>query len=167
MLEQQENDGFLIDLDMAVELDRLTASGAPARTGTKVFMASGILDGEPHTFMHDLQSFFWVLFWISIHHHGPNTRPSCADETLANWQKLHPAQLSRDKDGVLLPAHFDNSLNGAITPYCEPLRPILKRLRDEIFPGGLRPPKGSEDRGLYSKMKTVLEKGLTGSLTGD
>lgn len=35
-------------------------------TGTKVFMAIGTLDGEHHNTMHDLKSFFWVLFWICI-----------------------------------------------------------------------------------------------------
>lgn len=34
-------------------------------------MAIGLLLGEGHSFMHDLESFFWVLFWICIHHNGP------------------------------------------------------------------------------------------------
>ena len=36
--------------------------------GTKVFMSIGGLLGEPQTFMQDLESVFWVLFWIYIHH---------------------------------------------------------------------------------------------------
>ncbi len=158
LLEEHENDGFLIDLDMAVESNRLAASGAPARTGTKVFMASGVLDGEPHSFMHDLQSFFWVLFWIAIHHHGPHTRLHCNDKTLKDWQTLDPAQLARDKDGLLLPSRFETTLKGATTR-CEPLIPILMRLWEVIFPGGLRPRAGIDDRTLYSKMKAVLEVG--------
>ena len=34
-------------------------------------MAIGVLFGEKHSFMHDLESFFWVLFWICIHYNGP------------------------------------------------------------------------------------------------
>ena len=59
MLEMAEDDGFLIDLDLAIRLDWQTASGAPSKTGTKVFMAIGTLYGDKdHSFMHDLESFF-------------------------------------------------------------------------------------------------------------
>jgi len=40
----------------------------PKLAGTKVFMSIGGLLGEPQTFMQDLESVFWVLFWIYIHH---------------------------------------------------------------------------------------------------
>ena len=53
---------FLIDLDLAIKDARKQASGAGNKTGTKVFMAIGALKGEQHSFMHDLESFFWVLF---------------------------------------------------------------------------------------------------------
>ncbi|KAK0702046.1 hypothetical protein B0T26DRAFT_539387 [Lasiosphaeria miniovina] len=47
-------------------MDRVGASGAKWKTGTRAFMAIGALLGEQHSFMHDLESFFWVLFWIFI-----------------------------------------------------------------------------------------------------
>lgn len=65
-----DEDGFLIDLDLAVRLDESTASGAPIKTGTKVFIAIGALKGEYHNLMHDLESFFWVLLWVSVHWDG-------------------------------------------------------------------------------------------------
>ncbi|EKG09032.1 Aminoglycoside phosphotransferase [Macrophomina phaseolina MS6] len=46
MLKKAEDDGFLIDLDLAIKTDRDKASGAPNRTGTKVLMAIGALYGE-------------------------------------------------------------------------------------------------------------------------
>ncbi|KAF2179337.1 hypothetical protein K469DRAFT_799086 [Zopfia rhizophila CBS 207.26] len=59
MLKMGEDDGFLIDLDLAIRLDRQKVSGALSKTGTKVFMAIGALYGdEDHNFMHDLESFF-------------------------------------------------------------------------------------------------------------
>ncbi|KAL8669127.1 MAG: hypothetical protein Q9168_006267 [Polycauliona sp. 1 TL-2023] len=64
MLTENEDDGFLIDYDLAIKTTSDRASGAPGKTGTKIFMAIGALLGEPHSFMHDLESFFWVLFWI-------------------------------------------------------------------------------------------------------
>jgi hypothetical protein len=35
-------------------------------------MAIGALLGEQHSFMHDLESFFWVLFWLRIYFSGPD-----------------------------------------------------------------------------------------------
>jgi hypothetical protein len=36
-------------------------------------MAIGVLyNDEKHSFMYDLKSFFWVLFWIYIHCNGSN-----------------------------------------------------------------------------------------------
>jgi serine/threonine protein kinase len=58
MLNMAEDDGFLIDLDLAIKTDRKNASGAPSKTGTKVFIAIGALYGEDYSFIHDLESFF-------------------------------------------------------------------------------------------------------------
>jgi Fungal protein kinase len=74
MNEDEDNPSwpsFLIDLDLAVKEQREYASGARGKTGTRAFMAIGVLLGEQHSFMHDLESFFWVLFWICIHYNGP------------------------------------------------------------------------------------------------
>ena len=71
MLKVTEDDGFLIDLDLAIRLDRQKASGTPNKTGTKVFMAIGALYGDKyHSFMQILESFFWMLFWICVHWNG-------------------------------------------------------------------------------------------------
>lgn len=59
--------GFLIDLDMAIETSDTEPSGAPHRTGTMEFMAIGTLNGEVHTFRHDLESFYYVFLWICVH----------------------------------------------------------------------------------------------------
>ena len=58
MLNMAEDDRFLIDLDLAIKIDRNSTSGAPSKTGTKVFIAIGALYREDHNFMHDLESFF-------------------------------------------------------------------------------------------------------------
>jgi hypothetical protein len=58
MLTMAEDHGFLINLALAVEVDREKASGAPSKTGTKVFMVICAPYGEDHNSMHDLESFF-------------------------------------------------------------------------------------------------------------
>jgi hypothetical protein len=55
----------LIDLDLAIREERVAVSGASHRTGTPHFMSLGVLAAVPHTYRHDLESFFWVLLWIA------------------------------------------------------------------------------------------------------
>ncbi|CAI6088586.1 unnamed protein product, partial [Clonostachys chloroleuca] len=63
---------FLIDLDLAAREQREGASGAKGETGTRALMAIGALLGEQYSFMHDLELFFWVVFWLCIHYSGPD-----------------------------------------------------------------------------------------------
>ncbi|KAA8898300.1 hypothetical protein FN846DRAFT_765161, partial [Sphaerosporella brunnea] len=62
--------GVLIDFDLAISTTRTTTSGATQRTGTFDFMAHEILENPqtPHTPLHDLESFFYVLLWLAIHY---------------------------------------------------------------------------------------------------
>lgn len=59
--------GFIIDLDHAIDLSENNANIEEFRTGTLPFMAIGVLlHEEDHNFRHDLESFFYVLCWITI-----------------------------------------------------------------------------------------------------
>jgi hypothetical protein len=44
-------------------------------------MAIGALFGEQYSFMYDLESFFWVLFWIRM-----QLAPGCGGGR--SWQQL-------------------------------------------------------------------------------
>jgi len=73
MNEEDDNPSrksFLIDLDLAIKEKREGPSGARGKTGTRAFIAIGVLLGEKHSFRHNLESFFWVLFWICVHYNG-------------------------------------------------------------------------------------------------
>lgn len=77
MNEEKKNPSrlaFLIDFDLAIKEQREEPWGARTKTGTRAFMAIRLLYGEKHSFMHDLELFFWVLFWICIHHNDPNEK---------------------------------------------------------------------------------------------
>ncbi|KAH7459238.1 hypothetical protein FOMA001_g20165 [Fusarium oxysporum f. sp. matthiolae] len=79
---------FLIDLDLAVREQREGASGAKGKTGTRAFMAIGALLGiEQHSFMHDLESFFWVLLWVCIHYNGPGQDIGATEFESWNYEK--------------------------------------------------------------------------------
>jgi serine/threonine protein kinase len=146
---------FLIDLDLAIKEDREGASGAKGKTGTRAFMAIGALLGEQHSFMHDLESFFWVLFWICIHYNGPakNIKPT----EFNSWNYESDNKLVQSKVGTIGDESiFLKIAEESFTPYYRPLIPWVNRLRREVFPNGGRW-KTLEPK-LYSLMKKILRE---------
>ncbi|KAK3371889.1 hypothetical protein B0H63DRAFT_550189 [Podospora didyma] len=146
---------FLIDLDLAIKEDREGASGAKGKTGTRAFMAIGVLLGEQHSFMHDLESFFWVLFWICIQCEGPvETR---VVKEFGKWNYMDTKELADKKKGkVSHEGDFIKSAEINFTPYCQPLIPWVSRLRKVVFPNGGRWER--EDGGLYVRMWRILQE---------
>lgn len=153
MLTEQEDKGFLIDLDLATKTDDIGASGAPSKTGTKFSMAIGALLGEHHNLMHDLESVFWSLFWICIHWNGPGKKRSQSD--FEDWNYLSTEKLAREKAGQVSKGIF-NTVDDKVTPHCKPLIACLMELHKVCFPEGTRRLKS--DRKLYLQMKHVLGK---------
>ncbi|RSL46521.1 hypothetical protein CEP51_015915, partial [Fusarium floridanum] len=90
---------FVIDLDLAIKESREAASGAKGKTGTRAFMAIGALLGEQHSFMHDLESFFWVLFWICIHYDGQGKETGPTE--FESWNYESDNKLVRSKVGTI------------------------------------------------------------------
>lgn len=158
MNEEDDNPSwrsFLIDLDLAIKEQREESSGARAKTGTRAFMAIGVLYGEKHTFMHDLESFFWVLFWICIHYTGP-LRPGRVTK-FESWNYEHITKLADIKKGTIADeGDFLETIEENFTLYYQPLIPWVNRLRKVVFPDGGRRKK--EDRELYSRMKDILRE---------
>ncbi len=158
MLTEKEDDGFLIDLDLAIKTSDDQASGAPSKTGTKIFMAIGALLGDPHTFMHDLESFFWVLLWICIHHDGLDKNGKVKRRIVPKYEKWNYAgteELAEIKDGQISNRIF-STVDNNFTNHCKPLVPCLRELHKVVFPGGA--PRLQEDHRLYPQMLAVLEK---------
>ncbi|KAL7794353.1 serine/threonine-protein kinase Sgk2 [Trichoderma ceciliae] len=144
---------FIIDLDLAIELTQERYSSASGKTGTRAFMAIGALLGEHHTFMHDLESFFWVFFWICIHYNGPNEmthRP-----VFDSWNYESDDRLVQLKsgtvgdEGIFLKIAEEN-----FTPFYRPLIQIALQLRKQVFPKGER--WKTRDLNLYSLMTQVF-----------
>ena len=156
MLNEAEDDGFLIDFDLAIRLDREEPSGAKRRTGTKVFMSIGALLGDQHTFLHDLESFFWVLFWICIHCLGPKERGKVRHRKVdpyEQWNYAEPQDLAKRKSGEM---NLFERNQKPYTEYCKPLVPCLEKLQKAIFSNGRE--EKIEDARLYSKMKSILRE---------
>jgi serine/threonine protein kinase len=147
---------FLIDLDLAIQEQREGTSGAKGKTGTRAFMAIGALLGEQHSFMHDLESFFWVLFWICIHYNGPDE--SRVVQEFDKWNYVNMKELAKLKLGtVTKEAIFMETITDNFTAYYAPMVPLFNGLRKIIFPRGQ--PWEREDEKLYSRIREILHSG--------
>ncbi|KAI9775934.1 MAG: hypothetical protein M1839_000723 [Geoglossum umbratile] len=158
MMNEEKNNpswlSFIIDLDQAIRENRESPSGAPSKTGTRAFMAIGALYGEEHTFMHDLESFFWVLIWICIHYTGPGQDREATDFDFWNYENT--TKLAKIKQGMVVhEGDFIKEISQNFTPYYQPLIPWVNRLRRVVFPDGKRWER--KEPALYSQMKAVLE----------
>jgi hypothetical protein len=137
MNEEKDNPSwpsFLIDLDLAIKENRDNPSGAPNKTGTRPFMAIGRLYGEKSTFMHDLESIFWLLFWICIHYTGPNGEGRVAPR-FEKWNFADTEELAEIKKGTV--GHEGDFLKMAgehFTTYYKSLIPWVNKLRRLVFP---------------------------------
>ncbi|OJD21394.1 hypothetical protein ACJ73_07263 [Blastomyces percursus] len=146
---------FIIDLDLAIKEDREGASGARGKTGTRAFMAIGVLLGEKHSFMHDLESFFWVLFWICVHYSGPNT--SRVVERFEKWNFMDTEELADMKIGVISEGDkFLKTTTEYFTEDYQPLIPHVNKVRRQIFPKGKR--WRTPNKNLYSSMREILRE---------
>lgn len=151
--------GFLIDLDLAIREKRLKFSSALDKTGTKVFMAIGALTGETHSFMHDLESFFWVLFWICTHYTGPKGANRVVSE-VDDWNFLTMEAFAMLKAGAIGDEGlFLTKMIASVTPYFQPLVLWINKLRTIVFPNDKK--WRVEDEELYERMKEVLREAMT------
>jgi hypothetical protein len=146
---------FIIDLDLAIREQREWSSGARGKTGTRAFMAIGVLYGEKHSFMHDLESFFWVLFWICIHYNGPGGEKMVTE--FERWNYENTTELAKLKFGTIGDeGDFLKTADEKFTSYYHTMIPCVNRLRKVVFPGAGR--WKEEDKKLYSRMKEILQE---------
>ena len=163
LLTEDEKDGLLIDFDLAIKIGDHHASGAPSKTGTKVFMAIGALRNEKHSFMHDLESFFWVLFWLCIHVEGPNKDGKIKVRIVRKyetWNYLSTEDLADFKAGLVATEKRFRKATMDFTPQFASLIPCVQELWKYVFPNGQEWEK--ENKELYSQMRGVLEKAKRG-----
>lgn len=147
---------FLIDLDLAVRVQRDRPSGAQDKTGTQPFMAIGQLTGETQSFVHGLELFFWVLFWICIHYNGPNEKGRVVPR-FDRWNYADADELATLKLGTISDENmFQRTAKEYFTVYHKPLISHVNRLRRTLFPNGRTLKK--EDPVLYSRVKRILRE---------
>ncbi|KAA8904232.1 hypothetical protein FN846DRAFT_907877 [Sphaerosporella brunnea] len=141
--------GLLIDLDLAIRRERIGTTGASHRTGTQDFMAPGLLIDQPHSFRHDLESFFYVLLWIATYYTVPHGDGSVTETRLppSHIQTIFAACDKAGRDyslmGIVKSCFvLDNSAfdKGCLSILADDMRealgPLLSQWRDALYPSG-------------------------------
>ncbi|KAI0924109.1 hypothetical protein AcV5_010538 [Taiwanofungus camphoratus] len=152
--------GILIDYENAIILKpgREPLHDDPV-SGTRPFISPEVLGRKPlwdhsrkrpktmprlhpkHDFIHDLESFFWVLVWLCMSRSGPAKRreelitPNSEDDEFCETFK----QLFEGSDDVLVlmkekvfrvPESFDSAVLDHVTDWCDPLKSLLEKFYD-------------------------------------
>jgi hypothetical protein len=153
--------GTLIDLASAIEL--ADGSGTDLGiTGTRPFMAIGVLKGERHTYRHDLESFLYVFLWTVITNHSDD--PPEASK-LRQWSNGDWSELAVRKSLDVDQNNFQSVLRDfpsqfhTLMPLAEGLRQILFPLRDGIIWTGTDGSPEAVDK-LYDGMIRAFEEAL-------
>jgi hypothetical protein len=139
-------EGFLIDLDLALDIGEgpVAASGAPERTGTFEFLSIEALEWVRdssssthidflHCYYDDLQSFFYVFLYIC-------TKSPAASDDLEMWRGTHVAAARASKLAMATDSTvFQRFLNG-LHDECQvrSWRDMLWKWRAALFPGHQR-----------------------------
>ncbi|KAH8424151.1 uncharacterized protein LDX57_001905 [Aspergillus melleus] len=145
---------FLIDLDLAIREKRDQPSGAHGKTGTRAFMPIAQLLGDELTFLHGLESFFWVLFWVCIHFNGPNDTGRVVKE-FDEWNYVSTEDLAKLKLGTVSDDEIFKNTMDKFTEYHQLLKRWVDELRRVIFPNGKI--RREDNKGVFSRMLSILQ----------
>ncbi|KND87351.1 hypothetical protein TOPH_07966 [Tolypocladium ophioglossoides CBS 100239] len=124
----QQPQGMLIDLDAALELD-FGPMNPNELIGTRPFMAIGLLQGQPHTYRHDLESFLYVLLWAAIC--GDKDEPPEASR-LQRWPSGRFVDCARNKLYDMGEEGFAK-LIAELPQELEGIEQVLQDLRQALF----------------------------------
>ncbi|KAK7214782.1 hypothetical protein V2G26_002785 [Clonostachys chloroleuca] len=127
--EQGRPKGILIDFDVAMDL--AVGPRTPGEvTGTRPFMAVGILLGRRHWYWHDLESFLYVLLW-SIITDGSESPPR--NSKLRMWSRGDWDDIAARKTAEMEEAGF-GSILAEFPEKFESLKQLAESVRRILFP---------------------------------
>ncbi|KDR85790.1 hypothetical protein GALMADRAFT_234869 [Galerina marginata CBS 339.88] len=150
------NRGLIIDLDMAIRIDRdKSLAGQDFRTGTRAFQSVNVLNSYssetstvPHDYLDDLESFFYVLCWICCGHDRPKPQDftgrhptSLPEKTnprkivpfpayLIKWETHDPSQAADSKRSMFIVPRFTYRIT---TLFKEEAGPVFPNLLEKLY----------------------------------
>jgi serine/threonine protein kinase len=136
--------GMLIDLNLAKVVGS-ERSGARHKTGTMQFMAIGVLRKVAHTYRHDLESFFYVLLWISARRawdrFGSWFEGRPKQSMLTDWVTGSFVEIARRKTYAMSVDGFEElwnefpQISDRVKPLCKEIRVVTFPYEDGLFIG--------------------------------
>ncbi|TGJ85889.1 hypothetical protein E0Z10_g2888 [Xylaria hypoxylon] len=154
--------GILIDLDSAIELVEEAETKFDI-TGTRPFMAIGVLKSERHTYRHDLESFLYVFLWIIITNHteNPPETSKLRQWNSGDWDELAVRKLlDMDQGGFQTILEEFAPEFSSLKPLAESLRQVLFPLRAGVIWTGTDGSPEAVDK-LYDGMIRAFEEAIT------
>ncbi|POW22072.1 hypothetical protein PSHT_01638 [Puccinia striiformis] len=156
MVAKQTDDparkSFVIDLDVAVDHRTQSPEDLHTRTGTRIFMSSNLLAGKhTHSFVDDLESFFWVLIWICIHHRDDKS----TNINTSDWNKQDSLALGMIKGSYLKTPQLLTMLFRPQYKNSEPLICCVEEFAQIMDNSGVRT---MEAKTLYSHILNIFRK---------
>ncbi|MCJ1251832.1 hypothetical protein MMC30_009070 [Trapelia coarctata] len=158
--------GMLIDLDLA-KIVGSGRSGARHQTGTMQFIAIGVLRKVAHTYRHDLESFFYVLLWISARRawdrFGSWFEGRPKQSRLTKWYTGSFDDIAEAKEGHMRLGRFEYILTefprafARIKPLCRAVRGILYHLLED---GELDIGTPSDPENLYDSIIKAFDNAI-------
>jgi hypothetical protein len=104
------------------------------------FMAIEVLDGQGHTYRHDLESFFYVLVWMCIRYGYEDMVRQKLDmplrprtNILRGWYTGTYTEIATIKHGHVWKRRFEKVI-AEFAPKFENLKPLARELRSVLFP---------------------------------
>jgi Fungal protein kinase len=94
----------------------------------------GVLRGEQNSFMYDLESFFWVLFWICLHRESSSIKTRIIPQFEEWWYLDLGALVQRKLEVIRNEDYFLRISEEHCGAYHNPMIPWVNRLRKVVFP---------------------------------
>ena len=146
---------FLIDFDLAIKEQWEGPLGARGKTSIGVFIAIRVLFGEKYSFRYNLESFFWVLFWICVHYNRLGKDIGLTKFKHQNYKNT--IELAKLKSGLVnREGYFLNYIAKVFIPYYQPLVLWVNKVQKVVFLIDRKQEK--KDRALYSQIKEILQQ---------
>ncbi|KAK7015135.1 hypothetical protein VNI00_019201 [Paramarasmius palmivorus] len=91
LIRHDGQEGFLIDWDFSKEVTDDESPRQRERTGTWQFMSAKLLLGtaKQHTRADDLESFFYVLCWLTLNYTPHGITPNAVEKFMKLWFDFH------------------------------------------------------------------------------
>ena len=108
--------GILSDWDLASLIDesnKVVPTHLKHRTGTVPFMSINLLSESPppHRYFHDLESFFYILVWASVHFNIEEHRCERPQNKFLRWNSADLEAVSDTKTSFIMnPDDYESSV---------------------------------------------------------